>query len=82
MPSQAPADRSIPKEPTGPIDPMIARFFEEMRRQQATYGDVSKRAGVSPRTMQKWRIGRSPRINEFRACAESLGLKISIRNDP
>ena len=59
--------------------PVIRFIFEEMNRQLASYDDVAKRAGVSPRTISEWGHGKKePLMGNVEAVLGALGYRINV----
>lgn len=58
---------------------LVRHLFEEMMRQNATYGDVALRSGVHFTTMRHWRYHNGPTVANLDACLNALGYELVVR---
>lgn len=66
-----------PKAPPN-AHPMVRWLFTEIARQQLTYDELSRVAGVAENTISNWRRYRNPTLTNFEACANALGFDIVV----
>lgn len=60
--------------------PLVRQFIQEMNKQQATFAEVSERAGVGIDTLRFWQTRHMPRLDLFEAALNVLGLELCIRH--
>ncbi len=69
----------IPKTIPEKAHPLVKTLFKIMMQQGDNYYDVSKRSGVSARTIRDWRRGRPPDLVNIEACLNVYGCELITR---
>lgn len=61
--------------------PLVRRLVEEMNSQQIATARLAELAGVSTRTIERWRKGGNPTVAHLDFCFEVLGLRLTTEEE-
>lgn len=59
--------------------PLVRRLFCELNSQHTTITEVADRGGFRRGTISSWRYQYEPRLSDFNAVLNTLGLELCIR---
>jgi DNA-binding phage protein len=61
---------------------VVRDLFRAMAARRLSCAAVSRAAGLHQRTLQEWRLGRSPRLNTLSLVLAVVGMHIEVLPDP
>ena len=59
--------------------PLVREMIQLQRHEMIAWGDVAKRAGISPSCIRHWRTENGPRLTNFEAVLNVLGYELVIQ---
>lgn len=63
-------------------DPLVHIIIERMNELRVSTPVFCELVGLSPKTFDQWKIGRSPRTSDIHAAFAALGLILSVAKSP
>lgn len=61
------------------VHPLMRRLFCELNAQRTTITEAAGRSGLRRETISDWRYRQEPRLSDFNAVLNAIGLELCIR---
>lgn len=58
--------------------PLIRQLVRRANQEMTTLSEIADRAGMPRATISDWRYSRMPRLDNFEAALNAMGLKLAI----